>query len=72
MQQRLYLGQVSSKDSHAGYLLNRGNLQSTNECFLAPGAKAVSYKRISNAVPPSQVGRPTNFFSLRGQLASEE
>lgn len=55
-------------DSRRGYLRNRCNLQATNECFLTPGTKAAAYKRISNNVPASRIGKPTNFFNIREQI----
>mmetsp|Transcript_1439 Transcript_1439/g.2359 ORF Transcript_1439/g.2359 Transcript_1439/m.2359 type:complete len:113 (-) Transcript_1439:579-917(-) len=57
-------------DSRKNYLKNRANGKTTNECFIAPGGKPASHMKLTATMPPSRVGKPTNFFSLREQMGS--
>ena len=62
---RVREGFASTRDSKRAYILNKDKQEKTNECFITPGG---NFKRISEIMPPSRVGKPSNFFNLREHL----
>ena len=58
----------SSKDSRAAYFKNRQDAQKVNECFILHGSNQSKFRKISDAVPPSQKGKNIDFYSLRDEM----
>ena len=65
---RLREGVNSTKDSRAGYFKNRQDAQKANEVFILHGSNQSKFRKISDAVPPSQKGKNIDFYSLRDEM----
>ena len=60
----------STMDSRTSYNENRKVAAKANECFILPGSNQGNFRKISDVVPPSRVGKENSFFALREQLGS--
>ena len=63
---------ASTQESYKSYITNKKQSETTNECFWSSKGTGKNFRKMSDFVPPSKVGKPNNFFNLREQLSNTQ
>ena len=69
---RIRSGLGATKEARQNYLKFRAHGNTTNECFVQEGSKPAENMKITQTVAPSKAGKPSNFFNLREQMATNK